>query len=240
MMNEGLKEAVQYLVGLGKEKYIKEELFGATYTNVNLSRIEAPRANSIETTTLTSIVDYIKSNIDKVQNNSIIIHIESFEKVNLISELNGDRNRERLMVANALTPRVTVDNFIDTEKFNIMLQSSFVENHDRALLLKVTGNIQEENVKQVGDDGVSQAATIRSGVATVTDVKVPNPVILAPYRSFPEIEQVESKFIFRLQNGPKAALISADGGAWMNQAMTRIKNFFEEELKGIENVKIMS
>ncbi|MEG0133087.1 MAG: hypothetical protein RR851_10250 [Clostridium sp.] len=240
MMNEGIKEAVQYLVGLGKDKYIKEDLFGATYTNENLRRIETPMASPIETTTLTSIVDYIKSNIDGVQSNAIIVYIESFEKVSLKSELNGDRRRETLMISNALTPRVTIDNFIDTEKFNIMLQSSFVENKDRSLLLKVTGNIQEENIKQIGDDGVSQAATVRSGIATVTDVKVPNPVILAPYRSFPEIEQVESKFIFRLQNGPKAALISADGGAWMNESMNRIKKFFMEELKDIENVKIIS
>src|SRR3712207_8173858 len=47
------------------------------------------------------------------------------------------------------------------------LQSSFVENQDRSLLLKVTGCVKDEAVKQIGDDGVSQAATIKTGVASV-------------------------------------------------------------------------
>src|SRR3712207_9387745 len=70
------------------------------------------------------------------------------------------------------------------------LQSSFVENQDRSLLLKVTGCVKDEAVKQIGDDGVSQAATIKTGVASVNDVKIPNPVVLAPFRTFPEIKQI--------------------------------------------------
>ncbi|KHO31340.1 hypothetical protein OR63_10900, partial [Clostridium tetani] len=84
----------------------------------------------------------------------------------------------------------------------------------------------------VGDDGVSQAATIKTGVASVNEVKVPNPVVLAPFRTFPEIEQPESKFIFRMQSGPRAALFEADGGAWRNEAMIKIKAYLEEQLKG--------
>ncbi|MGR6765377.1 hypothetical protein [Paenibacillus maysiensis] len=37
--------------------------------------------------------------------------------------------------------------------------------------------------------------------------------------------------MFRLQNGPKAALFEADGGAWKLQAMASIKEFLEKELK---------
>ncbi|OSB00487.1 hypothetical protein B2H85_13365, partial [Clostridium botulinum] len=65
-------------------------------------------------------------------------------------------------------------------------------------------------------------------------------VTLAPYRTFPEIEQPLSRFIFRMQQGPSAAIYEADGGAWRNQAMQRIKAYLEEELKGIKNINIIS
>jgi hypothetical protein len=240
MINEGLLGAIQYLVETGEEKYIKEELNGGVYTNVNLKRIEGPKAEAIDTTTLTSIVDYIKENVDSTKDISLIVHVENYKKVSIKTELNGDRRRECLVSAQALIPNFITDRFMDAEKFNIMLQSSFVESDDRAKLLKVSGCIKEEAVKSIGDDGVSQAATIKTGVATVCDVKVPNPVILAPFRTFPEVEQPISKFIFRMQSGPECALYEADGGSWRNAAMESIKEYLERNLEGLENVKIIS
>ncbi|OSA97223.1 hypothetical protein B2H85_16310, partial [Clostridium botulinum] len=65
-------------------------------------------------------------------------------------------------------------------------------------------------------------------------------VALAPYRTFPEVQQPTSKFIFRMQQGPKAAIFEADGGAWRNQAMQSIKAYLQEELKEIQNINIIS
>jgi len=74
----------------------------------------------------------------------------------------------------------------------------------------------------------------------VSDVLVPNPVVLAPFRTFPEVIQPESKFIFRMQSGPQAALFEADGGAWRNEAMGRIKTYLEEQLNVIESIRVIS
>ncbi|WP_404989310.1 hypothetical protein [Clostridium culturomicium] len=240
MINEGLRGAIELLIEEGENKYIKEELYGAAYTNKNLIRVEAPVARALETTTLTSLVDYIKENVDLVAESNIIVHIESYNKVSIKKELNVDKRRECLVTAQALTPGIITDRFIDPERFNIMLQSAFVENEDRAKLLKVSGNIKEENVKSIGDDGVSQSAAIKTGVASVTEVVIPNPVILAPFRTFPEIKQPESKFIFRMQTGPACALYEADGGAWRNVAMESIKGYLKARLEGLDNVKIIS
>ena len=240
MISEGLKGAIELLIEEGERKYIKEELHGATYTNKDLRRIEEPTARAMETTTLTSIVDYIKENVDKVQDSNIIVHVEGYSRVSIKKELNSDKRRECVMVADALTPDVITDRFIDPERFNIMLQSSFVESEDRNKLLKVSGNIKEESVRSVGDDGVSQAAAIKTGVASVAEVVIPNPVILAPFRTFPEVVQPQSKFIFRMQSGPQCALYEADGGAWKNVAMESIKEWLKARLEGLDNVKIIS
>lgn len=82
--------------------------------------------------------------------------------------------------------------------------------------------------------------TIKTGVASVAEAQVPNPVTLAPYRTFPEIEQVESKFIFRMKEGPRAAIFEADGGAWKNETMFLIKEYLKDELKDLDYVKVIS
>ncbi len=240
MISEGLKGAIELLIEEGEKKYIKEDINGAIYTNKDLRRVTEPMATAIRTTTLTSIVNYIKENVDDVNSSNIIVHVESFDRVSLMKELNSDKKRECVVVAEALTPDIITDRFIDPERFNIMLQSSFVESEDRNKLLKVSGNIKEQNVKSIGDDGVSQSAAIKVGVASVTEVVIPNPVILAPFRTFPEVIQPESKFIFRMQTGPQCALYEADGGAWRNVAMESIKEYLKARLEGLDNVKIIS
>jgi hypothetical protein len=91
-----------------------------------------------------------------------------------------------------------------------------------------------------GDDGVSQAIQAKVGVATVATVQVPNPVVLAPFRTFVEVDQPESELIFRMQNGPRCALFEADGGAWKLTAMRNIKDYLHAALEQeIESGKIV-
>lgn len=233
------RQALEYLVDLGESKVFRERYYGGDYTNQKLYRIEEPKAETLNARTLTSAVDYIKANVDII--GLVLVHIESPTLITLKSPLNNDKRREVYMECTALTPNnISFNRFSGTEEFNIMLQSSFVDNKDRNLLLKVTGNVKDEAVKSVGDNGVSQAVTIKTGVASVSDVVVPNPVTLAPFRTFQEVEQPESKFIFRMKDGPSAALYEADGGAWRNEAMKNIKEFFKEQLKGFDNVSIIS
>ena len=57
-----------------------------------------------------------------------------------------------------------------------------------------TGRDSEGN-SYLQDDGVSQRATVSRGAHGKTDVKVPSPVVLQPYRTFIDIEQPASPFI---------------------------------------------
>lgn len=242
MYNEGnsnIREALEYLAGLGKTEIL--DVNGKKFSTKEIFSVRDPKPAPIEATTLTALVDYLKSNADKLSSEKLIIHVVSPAKVILYSPLRDDKDREAYIECNALTPdNIVFDEFMEVENFNIMLQSSFVDNTDRTLLLQVVGNIQDKAVKEVGDDGVTQAVTVKTGVAHVDNVKVPNPVVLAPYRTFPEILQPESKFIFRMQTGPAAALFEADGGAWRNEAMSNIKQYLTDELEGLSNIEILA
>lgn len=234
------QEALKYLVGLGEEKNPIVKLEQGTFTKESLSRVKEARAAVLTVSTLTGLVDYIKSELDKLPE-KLLIQVISPRKVALYSPLNADREREQYISAEAILPdNVVYDRFIGTEQFNIMLQSAFVDVGTKSALLKYTGLIQDEAVKTTGDDGVSQQVTVKTGVASVGQAIVPNPVELAPYRTFPEVEQPISKFIFRMQEGPRAALYEADGGAWRNKAILSIKEYLQEELKELENIEIIA
>ena len=234
------REALEYLVEIGVKEDPIVKLEQGTFTKERLTRVTEPKAETLTVSTLTGLVDYIKSNIDKLPE-KLLIQVKSHKEVALYSPLNIDREREEYIKVEAILPNnIVYDRFLSTEQFNIMLQSSFVDIGTKQTLLKYTGLVQDEAVKTTGDDGVSQQVTVKTGVASVGQAIVPNPVELAPYRTFPEVEQPISKFIFRMQEGPKAAIFEADGGAWRNRAMINIREYLEKNLKSYNNISIIS
>ena len=87
------------------------------------------------------------------------------------------------------------------------------------------------------DDGVSQQAIIKTGVTTKDAAFVPNPVNLIPYRTFLEVPQPASDFVFRISEGrggaPAFKLVAADGGLWKSQAVDNVKNYLVEALADV-------
>ena len=235
-----IKEALEYIVGL--KTPVITEIDGNTYSDKPLNRISyVPYAKTIGMKTLTSLVEYIKANIDSMSE-KMIVHVISPTEVHLYSSLDADRKREYLVEVNAELPDFRFGSFIDHENFVIALQSKFVPNEDRDLVLKFAGTVEDGTVAEYGDDGVTQKATIKTGVASKADAVVPNPVYLIPYRTFLEVQQPASDFIFRMKSscGVQCAIFEADGGAWKNEAMSRIKNYLALELSDYPQFTVIS
>ncbi|WP_203362419.1 hypothetical protein [Bacillus sp. REN10] len=222
-----IKEAFEYIVGLGNTRMV--EVGNQQFSTQRLHLVPEPTPEALTVHSLSGLIEYISSKFDG--EDKVMIHVKSPTNVTCFSSYNNDFNREHFITAKAMLPEFTFDRYYDSEDFNIKLQSVFVKNDDRDIMLKVVGNIKEENVRTVGDDGVSQAVQAKTGVATVGLVEVPNPVSLKPYRTFVEVDQPESNFIFRMQQGPRCALFEADGGAWELQAMRNIKEYLAAALE---------
>lgn len=231
-----IEKALRYLIGLGEAKTTL--LNGDVYSDKPLHRIDVyyPLASEIKMNTLSSLVDYIKSNVDTMAE-KMIVQVVSPSKVLLYSKLNDNRERENIVEVCAQVPGFNYDKFIDHETFCINVQSKFLDdpNTDKALLLKFAGTVEQGSVAEYGDDGVTQKATVKTGIASKGDAIVPNPVKLRPFRTFVEVEQPVSEFIFRMKqdkyDGITCAIFEADGGAWKNVAMKNIKNYLEYELE---------
>lgn len=230
---------VDRIVELGSPHII--ELDGETYSDVNLYKVvKADQAKAIQTHTLTSVVEYLKSFVDKdgIEPTDYMVHIADHETVVVLSCLNSDRKREEMIVSKAIGPRFTFGSFIENEKFTIQLQSMFADDPktDKDLILKFSGTVTAGTIKEYGDDGVTQKATIKTGITTKDVAVVPSPCTLRPYRTFVEVEQPESRFIFRMRDGRdyvESALFVADGDSWKIKAMQNIRDFFETALEGM-------
>jgi hypothetical protein len=236
---ENLKEALQYIAGLGvdAEKTEVLEINGKTYADKALTRYDKmPKAGKIQASTLTSLADYIHQ-CNAEFPGSMIIHIVSPTQVRLMSALDKEREREVLFEVNAETSEFRFDQWYDQERMMIDLQANFQKNEDLELVLKAVGNIEKKNGQAYSDDGCSQVATMTVGIAAKADVIVPNPVELIPYRTFQEVEQPASKFVFRIgdKEVPAFKIVEAEGGIWKNEAISNIKTFLLEQLSTLED-----
>lgn len=236
------KEALAFIVGLKRAEVI--EINGESYTDRNVFRVDHDlRAEPIKMSTLTSLVDYLKSDTDDMLP-KMLVHVVSPVCVRVISMLDCDRKRENIVEVNASVPDFEYGKYMDKEKFIVAMQSKFIPGNDRELLLKFAGTVKDESIAEYGDDGVSQRATIKTGISTVGDAIVPSPAALQPFRTFVEVEQPESSFIFRMRQsegrGIECAVFEADGGAWKNVAMSRIKDYLVNELQGFSRYTVIS
>lgn len=230
-----LKSLFEYVVGLSKANMVTID--GTVFTDKPLHLPELPAIETLHTDNLSSIVNFIKNAWDADLNcmdDTVqkIIHVEDAGKVNLYSSVcNECMDRQKFMTASWAGNKFPFGQFMDAEKFNILLQTCFMETDDLKVIQQVVGNLRDEAVQNYGDDVVSQSVTIRTGIATVGQVRVPSPAKLRPYRTFLEVEQPASLFILRMREGGQCALFEADGGLWRETARQNIRNYFEYELE---------
>lgn len=235
-MSYDLRDAIDYLVDLAEEAKEPKvvDIAGKTYCNKALKRYDQEEmATPLTATSLNSLLDYIYGKSNELRE-SMIIHVEDPNTVRLLSGLTAERNREKLFHVLTNSNGFEFDRYYDQEQFIINMQTAFVPSQETALILTVAGNVENKTVANYGDDGTSQKATISKGIAGKEDVIVPNPVTLRPYRTFLEVDQPESKFIFRIgENGsgePLFKLIEADGGIWRYHAVDSIKKYLRANI----------
>ena len=242
-----IKEALQYIVGLRKPEVI--EVNGQNYCDKELERIEPVvirETRATDLSTLTSFVDCVKARVERdkaYDYSNLYLHIINPTRVLAYEKANAlDGYKTSICEAKAELPEIDYGKFYNSESFNILLQSRFCQDETTAKLLSIVGNVKSSDVQTKADNGITQTVQTSKGIVLKEDTPLPNPVTLAPFRTFIEIDQVASAFIFRARESknPYAdddskeinfALFEADGGAWKIEATQRIKMYLEEAFK---------
>lgn len=228
-----IKEAINRILELNDITTVGIE--DRMYIKSGYSSVKEPIASVLNLHTLTGIRDYISNEIDK-NHESTIIHIVDYNQVNLITGLIGKwKQRETRLTAQAHEHANINGRWRSVEDFIIMLHAEFVETDSANYLKRITAGIVDSASSQINDNGIAQSATVKSGISLVENIEIKNPFSLKPYRSFPEIEQPEISFVFRIRkgnHGPECALFESDGGKWKSDTIQTIKAWFKAELDG--------
>lgn len=228
-----IREAIDRIIELNRPEVI--EIDNRKYSPSGLNRILDPIPEMLKIHTLTGLVDYYKKFIDKDDEKTpIAIHVVSHNQVDIIGSLKGAfLVRPCFLTAINEKPSYQFGNRDPLETFIVRIQSMFVQDETTALILKLVSNLKQEDSINNADDGVSQEVTIKTGIAKVEDVTLPNPVTLKPYRTFLEVEQPESKFVFRMDKVHglvHCSLYEADGGGWELDAIETIKAWLSDNI----------
>lgn len=197
------------------------------------ARPKLPTPEPLVIHTLTGLVDYVVANRDALAMADHLVHVVEPEAVNLVSRLTGTFLQRKRPVGVKVPDRkpFPFDTWMDLERINIALQAQFVDAHDRATVLQILGTVRADAGITTEDDGTTQNVTAKIGVLVKRDV--PNPVTLAPFRTFPEVKQPASLFVLRLKTEGErvlAGLFEADGGAWKAQAIQNVAEYLRTNL----------
>lgn len=204
-------------------------------------RIE-PEAKPLKFSTLQSICDYIAEDPDGIFHGDVkyMLQISDANHVYLLSPIFGESKQRATVAACEINLRSDRQiRYTDPETFQVIVQTRFVETDARKLLLQVAGNLKKEQGMQTADDGVSQKLTVMTGVSTAANVKWVNPTPLRMIRTFPEIEQPESAFVFRVNQDGECALFEDENAIWQLTAIASIKKFLQEHVDPTANVAVI-
>jgi len=208
------------------------------YTDKPLTLIIPPAPQPVACSTLEGLVDLWAGDLDDAKTKGdLFVHITSPTEVDLIAREADEYGRRRVW-AKAKYPELkgfAFGTWLDPETFIITAQQHFqrvkVQADDGSYVkdldyvLDLASHITAENAVSNVDDGFAQRVAVKQGIALKGEVTVRPLVNLAPYRTFAEIDQVLSMFVFRarIENGSaRLALYEGDGGRWKLGAVAAI------------------
>ena len=232
MINKEFIEKIEDMTG---PKVI--ETVQGTFSDKDLYRVENKLADTIVLSSLSGLAEMIKQEMSKY-NLPLFVRATSAERVHVFGAIRDDMQRERPFTAEAKFIGFDFNEYISIENMIICLKSRFAPTEDRDYLVQLLGNITDQQSVQTKDDGITQSATVKSGIQLIGEQRIKPIVTLKPYRTFLEVEQPESDFLIRLKDG-RAALFEADGGAWEREAVKNVADKLRELLEDVPNVHII-
>lgn len=232
-----IKEAIEKVLSLAPVNRLTIE--GREYTDKSVFPASAPLISAIKVSTLGGFVDLVQNDFEEFPSDSVVVHVVDHKEVSLVSNESDIWARRKCFITSQLTETkgFNFGVFHDHEQFVIGVQANFTDAGEREYVLKMASSLTQERVSTSDDDGVSQKVGVKAGVHLKTTETIRSRVKLAPFRTFREVEQPTSEFVFRVQQSgdgvPRLALFEADGGRWKIDAIENVARFLRPLVKDI-------
>jgi len=183
---------------------------------------------TVNVSTLAGFADLVKGKLDSKEfQGEFLIHIVDEDTVRLIARASDVHGRRQvLMEATPMSfQQFPFDHFMPQEEFLIKAAALIADGNDKAYIMRMAAGLNSESGTTLTDDGFTQSAVVKAALKLVERLDLKPMVDLAPYRTFPEVPQPVSSFIFRARTEaqPMLALFEADGGRWKVDAIATIR-----------------
>lgn len=238
-----LKEFVEKIQSMANEASAKViEVDGEQYSTQRIYKVDPTeyRPNGITVNSLESIITLVRNEAVRYTDNTIFVQVEDPLNVNVFTTFDDKNRRDFLYMAKADIVSTPIDQWTGKESLMIALNSVFIPSEDVDYIQSVLQKVTEESKVSSTDNGLGQSIEAQKGIALKENMTLKKRVKLRPYRTFLEVEQPESEFILRADEGAKFLIKSADGGAWELAAKSNIKVYLVRHLTGLKNVIVMA
>jgi hypothetical protein len=189
---------------------------------------------TVKVLTLAGFAQLVEEKIDGLDTKDFFIHVVDHETVELVASTT-DKYGRRLTLITAEPVEFEGFRFgqwTEQENFIIGVASKFADTDDKQYVLATASSLTTAATSLSEDNGFSQTATVKAGMKTAETVKLKGVVELAPFRTFPEVGQPISNFVFRAKTSPNGPpllmLVEADGGKWKIDAINEVKSALQK------------
>lgn len=231
-------DAIKEIKTMALEASEVKTINGLPYTAKKPTLVAPPEVEPIKMMSLSSLILFA----DKAELKPEVtaFHIESPTRVRIVS-IGYNTFMQRQVLAVADVGDQVKNNFDygsdhNLEEFIIALKSGFQETDNLNTLIDIVSQVLISEDDEIEDDGVSQKVSAKAGVHLKSKVELPNPVALKPFKSFPEVEIPDEKFVFRVSkrdrsygsNKASFKLFGSKSMAWQLDCVEKIKSFLTE------------
>lgn len=247
LKNSFLADAINVLADLGKKAAEPKQLavngrrfLLAGESLEEIEPIEMPKPEKATTRSLNALVALVKTEVAALYKNlPIYVSCEKYDRVRAFTKPDADDDLHRWTpyeaVAADLPPLVEEVRW-SFDEAQIKLRSMFQRApegkvNDVDYILSLLSHMSVDQSVKSDDNGVTQTVQVRKGVSFVENQRVRPIVKLAPYRTFQEVTQPESEFVFRVYDDRSISLTAADGGMWKMEARIATLDYLTSALQ---------
>ncbi len=236
MLKELANKIEELVKGQVEPEIIEHEGVDYVKTSEGYEQLRKPQTRKIEVNSLSGLVKMIRNSINDAQDGvqgiytPFIVNLD-FNCIEVMSALSNDKTRNYLVEANPMIPNLNMGRNMSVEEMIILLSTAYVPTENTDKFIKSISSLRIVEEVNFDDDGIGQTVTAKQGASMNKSFQVQPIVKLKPIRTYAEIEQVESKFLFRVNKDGTVCLREADGGQWKYEVQSRIVNYLESNLK---------
>jgi len=192
-------------------------------------RLSKPEIETLKVNSLSGFVKLVKNTIETSKCKTPLLVNVKHDYVTLITQLADDKTREVIISATPILPNIDFGYELSVEEMIIQLSTAFIQTENTSRMIGGISNLRKVDEVEFLDDGISQKVVASNGV-TAQNYQLEPIVNLRPIRTFLEVEQVETKYLFRVEKNGRMVLREADGGAWKYEAQTKVAEHLEKLL----------